>query len=91
MTYQHCPRCRLAIRCRAPYLLLTNCPRCLARTGIASPLFCSPLNARELHQHAAITSDRTITAPVRTLPAASTHGPRSASRPSQDVRSSKSA
>jgi tRNA G26 N,N-dimethylase Trm1 len=47
-TYQHCPRCRLAIRCRATYLSLTNCPRCLARAGIVSPLFHSPLNAMEL-------------------------------------------
>jgi hypothetical protein len=49
MTYLHCPRCRLAIRCRAHYLTLTNCPRCLARAGIVSPLFASPLDAHELH------------------------------------------
>ena len=48
MTYQHCPRCRLAIRCRASFLSLTNCPRCLARAGLASPLFFSPLTAEEL-------------------------------------------
>jgi hypothetical protein len=48
MTYQHCPRCRLAVRCRASYLTLTNCPRCLARAGIVSPMFTSPLNAAEL-------------------------------------------
>jgi hypothetical protein len=49
MTYLHCPRCRLAIRCRAHYLMLTNCPRCLARARIVSPLFASPLDAHELH------------------------------------------
>ena len=48
MTYQHCPRCRLAIRCRASYLKLTSCPRCLARAGIISTMFSSPLNAMEL-------------------------------------------
>ena len=49
MTYQHCPRCQLhAIRCRASYLKLTSCPRCLARAGIVSPMFSSPLNAMEL-------------------------------------------
>jgi tRNA G26 N,N-dimethylase Trm1 len=48
MSYQHCPRCRLAIRTRATYLTLVNCPRCLAHAGIVSPLFTSPLNASEL-------------------------------------------
>ena len=48
MTYLHCPRCRLAIRSRANYLLLDNCPRCLARAAIVSPMFSSPLNAMEL-------------------------------------------
>lgn len=48
MTYLHCPRCRLAIKCRAHYLMLTNCPRCLARAAITSPLFASPLSATEL-------------------------------------------
>lgn len=74
MTYQHCPRCRLAIRCRATYLMLAHCPRCLARAAMISPLFCSELNAMQL---------RTAQAPsaVRAL-AASTHGgPRRPSNP----------
>lgn len=49
MIYLHCPRCRLAIKCVADYLILTNCPRCLARAAIAAPLFASPLNSVELH------------------------------------------
>lgn len=50
MIYLHCPRCRLAIACRADYLMiLTNCPRCLARAAITAPLFASPLNGAELH------------------------------------------
>lgn len=49
MSYLHCPRCRLAIRCRADYLTMRHCPRCLARAGIATTLFASPLNAYELH------------------------------------------
>jgi hypothetical protein len=48
MTYLHCPRCRLAIRCQAQYLTMTNCPRCLARAAVASPLFSSPLTAAQL-------------------------------------------
>ena len=47
-TYLHCPRCRLAIRQRHRYLSVINCPRCLARAAIVSPLFTSPLNAWEL-------------------------------------------
>jgi len=48
MLYRHCPRCRLAIRCRAGYLLVEHCPRCLARAGIATPMFSSPLDAVQL-------------------------------------------
>ncbi len=29
--------------------MMTNCPRCLARAAIASPLFSSPLNGGELY------------------------------------------
>ena len=47
-THLHCPRCRLAITCRADYLKLTSCPRCLARAAIVSPLFEAPLNRIEL-------------------------------------------
>ncbi len=50
MTYLHCPRCRLAIRRRVDYLTMINCPRCLARTATAVPLFASPLNAMELRE-----------------------------------------
>lgn len=49
MTYLHCPRCRLAIKCRSHYLMMTNCPRCLARAAIPCALFASPLDAIELH------------------------------------------
>lgn len=48
MTYLQCPRCRLAIRCRAHYLMLTNCPRCLARAAVVSPLSASVLRPAEL-------------------------------------------
>lgn len=47
--YLHCPRCRLAIKCRADNLTLIDCPRCLARAAIAAPLFASPLNDTDLH------------------------------------------
>jgi len=48
MSYLHCPRCRLSINARAHYLTLTNCPRFLARTAIAVPLFSSLLSAGQL-------------------------------------------
>ena len=48
MLYQHCPRCRLAIRCRASFLALKHCPRCLGRAGMLTAMFTSPLNAVEL-------------------------------------------
>ena len=48
MSYLHCPRCRLAIRCRADYLTMRHCPRCLAHAAIPTTLFVSPLNAYEL-------------------------------------------
>jgi hypothetical protein len=48
MFYRHCPRCRLAIRCRATYLALDHCPRCLGRAGILTTMFSSTLNAVEL-------------------------------------------
>ena len=48
MTYLHCPRCRLAVRCRASYLTFTNCPRCIARAAIVSPMFSSPLDGAQL-------------------------------------------
>ncbi len=52
MLYRHCPRCRLAIRCRASYLTLEHCPRCLGRAGILTAMFTSPLNALELRDTA---------------------------------------
>ncbi len=61
MLYQHCPRCRLAIRCRASYLALEHCPRCLGRAGILTAMFTSPLNARELRD-AATDGDPAIAA-----------------------------
>jgi hypothetical protein len=47
MLYRHCPRCRLAIRCRTG-LLVEHCPRCLARAGILTSMFSSPLDAMQL-------------------------------------------
>ena len=42
MSYLSCPRCRLTIRIRAPYLVMRNCPRCLARAGLPTPMYASP-------------------------------------------------
>jgi hypothetical protein len=69
MTYLHCPRCRLAIRRRADFLTLDNCPRCLARTATAVPLFSSPLNALELHARELTTTPRGRAAAAPAAPA----------------------
>ena len=34
----HCARCGLEITIQASFLRIENCPRCLARTRIVSPL-----------------------------------------------------
>jgi hypothetical protein len=41
MPYMNCPRCGLSIRLRALSLLLERCPRCLARSGAAIPMYTS--------------------------------------------------
>lgn len=38
MAYLHCGRCRLQIRTEASLIRIENCPRCLARAGLVSPL-----------------------------------------------------
>lgn len=42
MSYLTCPRCRLTIGIRAPYLTMRNCPRCLGRAGLPTPMYVSP-------------------------------------------------
>ena len=41
MAYLNCGRCGLEIRVRAPFLTIKNCPRCLARAAIVTPLVLS--------------------------------------------------
>ncbi len=78
MLYQHCPRCRLAIRCRASYLALKHCPRCLGRAGIVTAMFTSPLNAVELREAEAETDPAISTQAAReaVLPRAVRRSPR---------------
>lgn len=38
MPYLSCARCGLTIRTQVAFLTLENCPRCLARSGVVSPL-----------------------------------------------------
>jgi hypothetical protein len=38
MSYLRCGRCGLQIRVQAEYLSIDNCPRCLARSALVSPL-----------------------------------------------------
>jgi hypothetical protein len=44
--YLNCSRCGLSIRPR--FLAVEHCPRCIARSRIAVPMFRSTLPAREL-------------------------------------------
>lgn len=44
VSYLHCPRCHVTIAER-PDSLLVNCPRCLARAAVVSPLYASSLRA----------------------------------------------
>jgi hypothetical protein len=48
MPYLNCSRCGLSLRVRFEVLEPENCPRCLARSRVAQPLFRSPLPFREL-------------------------------------------
>ncbi|MGI8800633.1 MAG: hypothetical protein ACR2KV_00440 [Solirubrobacteraceae bacterium] len=47
MIRQHCPRCRLAIAVRAENLMVTNCPRCLARAATPVTMSVLPAGAPE--------------------------------------------
>jgi len=46
--YLNCSRCGLSIRVRFASIEPENCPRCLARSRIAQPLFHSQLTIHEL-------------------------------------------
>jgi hypothetical protein len=48
LSYLNCPRCHLAIRLRHDALTIRHCPRCVARSRMAVPMFPSPLPMREL-------------------------------------------
>lgn len=41
MAYLNCGRCGLEIRIQAPFLTISNCPRCLARSVVVTPLVLS--------------------------------------------------
>jgi anti-sigma B factor antagonist len=47
MPYMSCPRCGLSIRLRAAFLTLENCPRCIAKAGIAIPMELSQGQAQQ--------------------------------------------
>jgi hypothetical protein len=65
MSYLSCPRCRLTIRIRAPYLALRNCPRCLAHAGLPTPMYATPRRA----------SSAPVDEPPRIRPSATTEPP----------------
>jgi hypothetical protein len=51
MPYLNCSRCGLSIRVRFAVIESENCPRCLARSRVAQPLFRSRLTIHELNGH----------------------------------------
>jgi hypothetical protein len=59
MSYLSCPRCRLTIRIRAPYLAMRNCPRCLARAGLPTPMYATPRRVAALDKPARIPPSAT--------------------------------
>jgi hypothetical protein len=64
--YLNCPRCRLSIRMpRAASIAPQHCPRCTARLGVASPLFSSSMNMRELAGEEPGSPDLTGLPPLR--------------------------
>jgi len=57
MIYLHCPRCRLAITCRADYLMiLTNCPRCRLAITCRADYLMILTNCPRCLAHAAIAA-----------------------------------
>ena len=48
MSYLNCTRCGLSMACRHSTLEPAHCPRCIARSRVAHPLFRSPLPMRRL-------------------------------------------
>jgi hypothetical protein len=65
-----CPRCRLSIRPRRPWLVIEHCPRCLARARIPVLLFSSPLPADDLYEDRAAAGGPAAVPPVRVSRAA---------------------
>jgi len=48
MRYLNCPRCHLTILERDPRVIASDCPRCLGKAGVRSPLFASSLPSGRL-------------------------------------------
>jgi hypothetical protein len=58
--FWNCPRCRLSIKQRRPWLPIEHCPRCLAHARIPVMMFSSTLPAGELyHNPIALHNGRT--------------------------------
>jgi hypothetical protein len=47
--YLTCPRCRLSIEPKSPWLTIRHCPRCLGRNRILVELFSSTVPAHILY------------------------------------------
>jgi hypothetical protein len=70
MSYLSCPRCRLTIRIRAPYLAMRNCPRCLAHAGLPTPMYSTPrrVTSTPADEPPRIRPNATTEEPARPVP-----------------------
>jgi hypothetical protein len=59
-SYLNCPRCGLSIGIRTPWLAMTYCPRCIARTRTAVELFGSEMPVNVPCANGSIPSADTI-------------------------------
>lgn len=58
----NCPRCGLSIAVRSPWLVMTHCPRCVARARTAVELISSEMPASVPYAAGLLPSADTLTA-----------------------------
>ena len=63
--YLNCPRCGLTITPKVPWLAISQCPRCLARTRTTVELFCSRLPADVLYADDSLPNGEAAPRPER--------------------------
>jgi len=81
--YLNCPRCGLSIGMRSPWLVMTHCPRCIARAHTAVEMFSSEMPASMLYASGSLPTADTRTAPRKPVPAG--YAPRDDSEPEVEI------